>query len=205
MIRILLAEDHALVREGLKLLLSVPQTCEVVGETGDGALVEAMVRELRPDLVLLDMGLPGKHGVLIAADIKAEHPQVRVLAVTADAQLATVRGCLLAGADGYLLKSEDADELRLAIRTVLDGRQFLSPAIAARLDDVVRAEAVDPVTPREEEIMGMIARGLRNEDIARTLSRSVFTVRKHRQNLMEKLRLRNAAEITAYAMKRNLV
>lgn len=205
--RIILAEDHVLMRDGLKMLLSTQPGFEVVAETGDGKAVEALVRQLRPQLLLLDLGLPGLHGVEIAAAIKAEFAEsVRVLVLTGDLQANSVRQALAAGADGYVHKSEDSAELLQAVHAVLAGRQYVSGNIAAAfLPRIARANDTGDVlvaTPREREIMSLVARGLSNREIAELLAISVLTVRTHRQNLMEKFSLRNAAEITAYAVQR---
>lgn len=205
--RILLAEDHVLMRDGLKMLLGTQPGFEVVAETGDGMAVEALVRQFNPQLLLLDLGLPGQHGVKIAASIKAELGEaVKVLVLTGDLQADSVRQALAAGADGYVHKSEDSAELLQAVHAVLAGRQYVSRNIAAAFSP--RARLVDyagdklVATPREREIMSLVARGLSNREIAELLTISVLTVRTHRQNLMEKFSLRNAAEITAYAVQR---
>lgn len=207
MTTILIAEDHVLVREGLKMLLSLELGLEVVAETGDGAAVEQLVRECRPDLLLLDLDLPNCHGSKVAEIIKAQFDRVKILILTGSLQPESVRRALAAGADGYVLKREDSAELIQAIQAVLAGRQYVSNSIAAMFQqqDMDRGmDAFEPATPREHEIMCMIARGLNNEAIAAELNRSVLTVRKHRQNLMDKFGLRNAAEITAYAIKHGL-
>lgn len=204
---IILAEDHVLMREGLKMLLSTQPGFDVVAETGDGRAVEALVRQYRPQLLLLDLGLPGLHGVDVAAAIKAEFAEsVKVLVLTGDLQPHSVRQALAAGADGYVHKSEDSTELLQAAHAVLAGRQYVSRNIAAVfLPRPLRSDATgdEPVaTPRERETMSLVARGLSNAEIAERLFISVETVRTHRKNLMEKFSLRNAAEITAYAVQR---
>lgn len=205
--RILLAEDHVLMREGLKMLLSTQPGLEVVAETGDGRAVETLVRQHQPKLLLLDLGLPGLHGVDIAAALKAEFAEtIKVLVLTGDLQAHSVQQALAAGADGYVHKSEDSAELLQAVHAVLAGRQYVSRNIAA----VFRPQTLHPdavgdalvATPREREIMSLIARGLRSREIAELLEISVHTVRTHRKNLMEKFSLRNVAEITAYAVQR---
>ncbi|MEP6790793.1 MAG: response regulator transcription factor [Ramlibacter sp.] len=205
-IQIVLAEDHVLMREGLKMLLSTVPGLTVVAETGDGAAVEELVRQTQPQLLLLDMGLPGRSGVEIAAAVKAQDGSLtKVLMLTGDLRPASVRQALAAGADGYVHKSEDSGELVQAVLAVLAGRQYVSKGIAAvfqpqpirTLSPVGMGEA----TPRERETMSLVARGLNNREIAELLKISVLTVRTHRQNLMEKFSLRNAAEITAYAVQ----
>jgi DNA-binding NarL/FixJ family response regulator len=208
--RIVIAEDHVLLREGLKMLLATQPQLEVVAETGDGRLVEAIVREAQPKLLVLDLGLPGKHGVEIAGAVKgAFGDAVKVLVLTGDLSPGSVKQALAAGADGYMHKSEDTSELLAAVGAVLAGRQYVSRRIAqvfqpqAPAQDA-GAEASTPAptpTPREQEIMSLVARGLANREIAELLSLSLGTVRTHRQNFMEKFSLRNAAEITAFAVK----
>lgn len=201
--RIAIAEDHVLLREGLKMLLATQPELQVVAETGDGRLVEGIVREARPHLLVLDLGLPGKHGVEIAAAVKAAWGEaLKVLVLTGDLSPASVRQALAAGADGYMHKSEDTSELLQAVAAVLAGRQYVSRRIA----QVFRPEAAAPgdtqaPTPREQEIMSLVARGLSNREIAQLLAISLGTVRTHRQNFMEKFALRNAAEITAFAVQ----
>ncbi|MEP7154961.1 MAG: response regulator transcription factor [Betaproteobacteria bacterium] len=205
-ISIVLAEDHTLVREGLKMLLSTEPGLQVIAETGDGRAVEALVRKVMPGLLVLDLDLPGRHGVDIAIAVKAEFAAaIKVLVLTGDLRPDSVGRALAAGADGYVLKSEDTEELLIAVRAVLAGREYVSKSIAqAFRADVARRGAGPPAataTPREREIMSLVARGLANNGIAALLGISVLTVRTHRQNLMEKFELRNAAEITAYAVK----
>ena len=208
---IVLAEDHVLMREGLKMLLQTEPGFKVVAETGDGLAVEALVRQLLPQLLLLDLDLPGLHGVTIAASVKAEFgAAVKVLVLTGNLQPQSVRQALAAGADGYVLKTQDSTELMQAVHAVLAGRPYVSTNIAAAfVPDVLSVstnantfEATPTATPREREIISLIARGLSNREIAELLNLSVLTVRTHRQNLMDKFSLRNAAEITAFAVQR---
>lgn len=204
MIKILLAEDHALVREGLRLLIDTEPDLRVIAETGNGAAVEGLVRRLEPDLLLLDLDLPGCHGNEVAKRIKAEAGAVKILVLTASLEPESVGRALAAGVDGYILKQEHTSDLLQAVRAVLAGRKYVSRSIAA-LFQASEAERsfrpAVPATPREQEIMRMIALGMSDKDIAATLQISEFTVRTHRQSLLEKLRLSNAAEITAYAVK----
>jgi DNA-binding NarL/FixJ family response regulator len=192
---IVIADDHVLVREGLKMLLGAEGDLEVVADTGDGAAVEALVRKLSPTLLVLDLELPGKSGIEVAAAIKADASLAcKVLVLTGNLKAETVSRALAAGADGYVVKSEDADELLRGVRSVLAGHVYVSKQIAAAAQ----------ITPREKQVLSLVARGYGNADIAGLLDISVLTVRTHRQRLMEKLGLRNAAEITAYAVKLGL-
>jgi len=205
---IVIADDHMLVREGLKMLLSVEPGLQVVADTGNGAAVEALVRQHTPGLLVLDVELPGISGIAIAAAIKADATlHCKVLMLTGSLKADSVSRALAAGADGYVLKSEDSDELLRAVRSVLAGRQYVSKQIAGAFgtadERAGRADAVQ-ISPREREVLSLVARGYGNNDIAELLKISVLTVRTHRQRLMEKLALRNAAEITAYAVKLGL-
>ena len=207
---IVIADDHVLVREGLKMLLGAEPDFEVVASTGDGGAVEALVRSLSPGLLLLDLELPNRSGIEVAAAIKADAKQsCKVLVLTGNLKAETVSRALAAGADGYVVKSEDADELLRGARAVLAGHTYDSAQLAGAFAaggaaGAGRAGAAAPVTPREKEVLSLVARGYGNADIAGLLDISVLTVRTHRQRLMEKLGLRNAAEITAYAVKLGL-
>ncbi len=204
---IVVADDHVLVREGLKLLFAAEADLEVVADTGDGAAVEALVRKLRPALLVLDLELPGKSGIEVAAAIKADAELgCKVLVLTGNLKAETVSRALAAGADGYVVKSEDADELLRGVRAVLAGQAWVSRQIAGAFAAGAGGAggAAPAVTPREKEVLSLVARGYGNADIAALLDISVLTVRTHRQRLMEKLGLRNAAEITAYAVKLGL-
>lgn len=209
LVKILLAEDHVLVREGLRLFLSSEPDFEVVAETGDGIAVEHLVQTLHPDLLLLDLDLPGCYGTEVAAHIKAQFIAVKIVVLTGNLQVESARQALAAGAEAYVLKHADSTELLHAIRTVLAGGQYISKSIANMFQNeppvmLEATRATASITSREQEILRLIARGLTNEEIATRLSRSVLTVRKHRQNLMEKLGLHNTAEIIAYAIKHGL-
>lgn len=201
--KIVLAEDHAMIRDGMKLLLTTRSDWSVVGETGDGRRVSQLVRDTRADLLLLDLDLPGCLGIELAAQIRAESPHTRILVVTGNQNTSTVRAAIDAGVDGYTLKHEDADELLRAISLVLSGIRYVSNALAHALD-AAPAGAAQPITAREKEILVMIANGHSSREIAQKLELSVLTVRKHRQNLMSKLALHNVAELTAYAIRDGL-
>ncbi len=198
-VKVLIAEDHALVREGLKMLLSLDPTLLVVGDTGDGLAVLHMAEALQPDLVLLDLDLPQCHGAEVATILKQRFPRIKVLILTGSMHPASVRGALAAGADGYVVKYENSDELLRAIPAVLAGQCFISPVVAEAVDDGATTLAV--LTTREQEILTLLARGKSNQEVADVLALSVHTVRTHRQNILEKLDLHNAAEMTAWAIR----
>jgi len=198
---IVLAEDHAIIRDGLKLLVSTRPNLCVVADTGDGGEVERLLREHQPDLLLLDLDLPGLHGIELTRRIKASLPSVRVLILTGSPGAASVRAAFEAGADGYVLKHENADELLHAISLVLSGIVYLSKGLGSMTDLPSPPAAL---TAREQQVLALIAQGASSNDIAARLHLSVLTVRKHRQNLMVKLSLHNVAEVTAYALRSNL-
>jgi len=208
--RILLAEDHVLMRDGLKMLLGTQPGLEVVAETGDGMAVEALVMQYKPQLLLLDLGLPGQHGVKIAAGIKAELGEaVKVLVLTGDLQADSVRQALAAGADGYVHKSEDSAELLQAVHAVLAGRQYVSRNIAAAFSP--RARLVDyagdklVATPREREIMSLVARGLSNREIGVALFVSEATIKFHLKNIYAKLGVNDRTEAALLAVQRGIL
>ncbi|MCA8093738.1 response regulator transcription factor [Burkholderia anthina] len=201
--KIVLAEDHAIIRDGLKLLLGTRDNWAVAGDTGDGRLVDRLVRDTQADLLLLDLDLPGFPGIELAKRIKAQSPQTRILVITGNQNPAMVRAAMGIGVDGYLLKHEDGDELLHAISLVLSGIRYVSDALAHVVECASDTEA-QPITAREKEILVLIAHGHSSRDIASRLNLSVLTVRKHRQNLMAKLSLYNVAEVTAYAIRDGL-
>jgi DNA-binding NarL/FixJ family response regulator len=205
MVRVLLAEDHTLVRDGLRLLLSVQPDMRLVAETDDGRVVMAMTRMHRPDVLLLDLGLPGMDGLDIMAELADMPTRPRVLVVTARLDAASARACLDLGADGYLPKSENSDALLAAIRVVARGETYVSPEIASLFEPATVAtdprEPTSGLTAREREILALVGQGLSSKEIAHRLGISNLTVRKHRENLCRKLGARNAAELIARSIR----
>jgi DNA-binding NarL/FixJ family response regulator len=203
-IKVMLAEDHALLREGLKLLIRAEPGYEVIAETADGAAVEQLVREVNPELLLLDLDLPGARGNEIALRLKSQCASVKIIILTGSLNPESLRQALATGVDGYVIKHEETSELLRAMQAVIAGKQYVSKGIADMFD-ANRAghntQSAGAITPREREILGLIASGATNQEISERLFLSVLTVRTHRRNLMEKLNLRNGAEITAYAVK----
>lgn len=198
-IRILIVEDHMLVREGLKVLLGLHPGYAVVGDTGDGMEAEGLAESLRPDLVLLDLDLANCHGADIALRLKRAQPELKVLVLTGSLRQDSVRRALAAGADGYVVKHENSEELLRAMPAVLAGKCFISTAVAEAAGNGVAVPGI--LTSREREIIAHIAHGKSNQEIADLFGLSVHTVRTHRQKLMEKLDLHNAAEMTAWAIR----
>jgi DNA-binding NarL/FixJ family response regulator len=208
-IRIVLVEDHAILRDGLKALIKIERDFAVVGEFGTVDQCLACIDELQPDLLVTDLELPGRSGIELLSYIKQVVPKARKLVLTAHDGEEYVRAAFNAGADGYVLKDTDRAELMLAIRSVSAGQQFLCEAIANKvLCGYLRGDAprrgtagAPPITGREREVLTRIALGQSNKFIARSLELSVKTVEKHRSNLMRKLDLHNAAAITLFAVR----
>jgi DNA-binding NarL/FixJ family response regulator len=210
--RIVLVEDHAILREGLKALIEIEPDFEIAGDFGGVEGCLAGIAELRPDLVLTDLALPQRSGFELLQQIKHVAPNARKLVLTAHNSEEYIRAALNAGADGYVLKDANRAELMLAIRTVSAGQQFLCKAIASKIltgylsggDPRRDPYTAQSITGREREVLTRIALGESNKLIARALSLSVKTVEKHRSNLMRKLHLHNAAAITMFAVRNGL-
>ncbi len=211
--RLVLVEDHAILREGLKALIEIEPDLEVVGDFGCVEDTLEKLRELQPSVVLTDLALPGRSGFDLLGDIKAFCPTARKLVLTAHNSEEYIRAAVNAGADGYVLKDANRAELILAIRTVAAGQQFLCKSIANKIlsgylaGGDPRRPTPDPraITGREREVMRRISMGESNKVIARALDLSVKTIEKHRSNLMRKLQLHNTAAITMYAVRHGLV
>jgi DNA-binding NarL/FixJ family response regulator len=201
MIRVLIADDHPLVREAIKVRLSVEDDLELVGEASDGRRAVELGKALAPDLVLLDLHMPGLSGSELVSAMRAAAPASRILVLTGSVERRMVREVLAAGADGYVLKEDDTEELLGALRRVAHGEQHVSTRMAAAFEPA-GGQGDTELTPREIEILHEIARGRSSEQIAALLGISIGTARKHRENMMKKLGLHNAAEVTAYAIKK---
>ena len=211
--RVLIVDDHALFRAGLRALLSEDPGIEVVGEAADGRDAIRAVGQLSPHLVLMDLTMPSMNGIEAVTEIKGRYPEVRILVMTLHKTEDFIHASLRAGADGYILKDATPEELCLAIRRVLQGKTYLSTDISGKVvsDHLGGAKSrpgssvFDTLTHREREILKLVAEGKPNKGIAEFLSLSVKTVEKHRSNLMAKLDVHNVAGLTAYAMEKGLV
>ncbi len=204
-VSIIVAEDHVLVRQGLKLVISSEPHLRWLGEAGDGVTALALVRELRPDLLLLDLGLPRLDGLEVMQALGREQLGTRVLVVTARQDPASVRTALSFGAHGYLLKTDDTDALIAAIFTVANGGYHVSAELAQvfhQMSDVAAPQ--EPLTARERDIAARVGRGLSSKRIGLELGISEHTVRKHRENIARKLGLRNAAELVAWSIRQRM-
>ena len=208
-IRILLADDHPIVRDGLRAILGTQPDFEVVGEAAHGAEVLRQVDALRPDLLLLDLEMPRMDGVETLRQLRAEHPQVRVLVFTAFDTDERIMGALRAGAQGYLLKGTPREELFAAIRVVHEGGSLLQPIVAAHLIrqvvDPPSPAVPDPLTPREHEVLELLAQGLQNKEIAAALAITQRTVKFHVSAVFHKLGAGNRTEAVTIAAQRGLV
>jgi DNA-binding NarL/FixJ family response regulator len=215
-IRIVLVEDHAILREGLKALIEIESDFDIVGEFGSVEECLAGIGDLQPDLLLTDLALPGRSGIELLTEIQRLSPSTRKLVLTAHENEEYIRAALNAGANGYVLKDANSAELMLAIRTVSLGQQFLCKAIASKIlsgylsghasgdQRSAGPAATQSITEREREVLTRIALGNSNKLIARELGVSPKTVEKHRSNLMRKLQLHNAAAITMFAIRNGM-
>jgi NarL family two-component system response regulator LiaR len=208
-IHILIADDHAIVREGLRWLIDTEPGMELVGEATDGVEAVLKARSLQPDVILLDLVMPRKDGIEAIGEIKQENPEARVLVLTSFAEDEKVFSAIKAGALGYLLKDSSPQELLQAIRDVHRGESSLHPTIARKLIGELNRPselptAEEPLTERELEVLSLVARGLSNQEIADRLIVSERTVRTHVSNILEKLHLANRTQAALYAVREGL-
>ena len=211
--RVVIAEDHTLFREGLKALLSLEPEFEVVGEAADGYQAIQSAKELKPDLILLDISMPRVDGMAAIKEIKRVCPEAKILILTVHKTEEHVLETLKSGASGYVLKDASHEEFLLAMKSVLQGKRYLSPDISAMVVDgyLNGRKTAEPnslseiLTPRERQVLKLVGEGYKNKEIADFLCISVKTVAKHRANIMNKLDLHNVASLTAYAIERGLV
>jgi DNA-binding NarL/FixJ family response regulator len=215
MIRVLIADDHTLVRQGIRLLLETQPDLRVVGEAGDGLEAVRLASELKPDVVLMDIAMPTMDGLEATGAIKRAQPETQVLALTMYEDDDYFFKILAAGAAGYVLKRAAASDLLSALHLVSRGEVFLYPAIAKKLvadyvsrvksDDSAAPSALDVLTPREHEVLTLIADGLSNREIAERLVVSLSTVQSHYAHIGKKLNLHNRTELVKYAMRHGLI
>ena len=209
-IRILITDDHAVVREGLRLLISSEPGMAVVGQAADGVEAVEMAHSLQPDVILLDLVMPRKDGIEAISEIKQENPEARILVLTSFAEDDKVFPAIKAGAQGYLLKDSSPHELLQAIRDTNAGESSLHPAIARKLIREINRPSTDlspsqvPLTEREMDVLKYIAQGLSNQTIADKLVISERTVRTHVGNILAKLHLANRTQAALYALKKGL-
>ncbi len=211
-ISVLLAEDHTIVRKGLRSLLDSEPGIEILGEAQDGREAIEKVRQVHPDVVVMDITMPGLNGLEATRQIKKQFPEIKVLVLTMHANEEYIFQILRAGASGYVVKQAAPADLVSAIRAVYRGDSFLSPAISQKVIEeyIRRADGViensyDRLTTRERETLQLIAEGRSNREIAALLHITVKTVETHRANLMNKLDIHNTAELTQYAIRKGVI
>ncbi len=206
-LRILIVDDHQIIRDGLKGLINAEADMEVVGEAGDGQMAWQQAKELQPDVVVMDVSMPKLNGAKATERLKKDCPETKVLALTAHEDKGYIGQMLQAGATGYVLKIAAAEELIKAIRVVVAGGAYLDPAVADKvINNYIRQKSTKMsarsgvLTGREEEVLRLVAQGYINKEIAARLDISVKTVESHKTNFMEKLCLHSRAEIVRYAL-----
>jgi two-component system response regulator NreC len=212
-VRIVLAEDHTILREGLRALLTADPDFEIIGEAADGREAVRFVEKQIPDLILMDLSMPRMTGMDAIREIKKRYPQTKIIALTVHKTEEYLRTTLQAGADAYVLKDATHDELMMAIESVLKGKTYLSPGVSGKViegylegkESQIPPSKLGLLSQREREVLKLIAEGYKNKEIATDLCISLKTVEKHRANLMKKLDLHNAAALTAYAIEQGLV
>lgn len=206
--RILLADDHAVVRQGFRLLLNTQDDMEVVGEAGNGRDAVRLAAELEPDVVVMDVAMPELNGIEATRRINSDLPRTRVLALSMHKDSVYVREILRAGARGYLLKDAIDRDLISAVRAIAKGEGYISPAVSDAVLADYRRHVTDPIdllTSREREVLQMLAEGKTNKEIASDLNLSVHTVDAHRGRIMEKLNLHSISELVRFAIRNGLI
>ncbi|HEY2012413.1 MAG TPA: response regulator transcription factor [Bryobacteraceae bacterium] len=212
-IRVLIADDHVLMRAGLRLVIEQQPDLTVVGEADDGRQAVAMAESLKPDLVVMDIGMPNLNGIEACRKIREQLPDVEVVMLSMHSDEGYVLRALKAGARGYLLKDSAEADLANAIRAVSEGKSFFSPAVGkVLLEDYMRKlqragveDSYELLSPREREILQLIAEGKSSKEIANLLNLSPYTVETHRARLMQKLNLRGVPELILYAVRRGII
>lgn len=206
-IRVLVADDHSVVRKGLRTFLSLDSELEIVGEASDGEEAVKMAHQLKPDVVLMDIKMPKMDGIAATGAIRRDLPDTEVIALTSVLEDASVVGAVRAGAIGYLLKDTEADELCRAIKAAATGQVQLSPQAAARLMREVRTpdESPETLSERETDVLRLLARGYSNKEIAQDLSLSEKTVKTHVSNILGKLNVPSRTQAALYAVRAGLV
>jgi two-component system response regulator NreC len=212
-IRVLLADDHKLMRTGLRLIVDQHPEFIVVGEADDGREAVSLVETLRPDVVVMDIGMPRLNGIEAAGQIKEAHPEIAIVMLSMHSDEGYVLRALKAGARGYLLKDSAEADLSRAITAVMEGKSFFSPAVSkVLLEDYMRKlsrsgveDSFDLLSPREREILQLVAEGNSSKEVAALLSLSIHTVETHRSNIMQKLNLRGMPELILYAVRKGLI
>ncbi|HEY4360712.1 MAG TPA: response regulator transcription factor [Bryobacteraceae bacterium] len=208
MIKILLADDHALVRQGFRMILEAQSDMEIVGQASNGREAVELGEKLHPDVVIMDVAMPELNGIEATRRLAASAPRTRVLALSMHKDSMYVREILRAGARGYLLKDSGDADLIAAVRAVAKGEGYISPSVSDAVLSDYRRHVTDPLdllTSREREVLQHIAEGKTNKEIANTLNLSVYTVEAHRGRIMEKLNLHSTGELVRFALRNGLI
>jgi DNA-binding NarL/FixJ family response regulator len=210
-VRIVLVDDHRMLREGLCAILSAKEGYEVVGEAEDGASAVAAALDLAPDLVVMDVGLPGMNGIEACRRITKERPEARVIALSTHSDKRYVLNMIAAGASGYVLKEAASEELIRAVDAVVHGGHYLSPQITGVVFEPISGKPVrssgsslDVLGPRERQVLQLLAEGKTSKSIAEKLDLSIKTIETHRRNISQKLGLKSIAELTKYAVREGM-
>ena len=212
-IHVLLADDHTLIRAGLRMVVTSQPDLAVIGEANDGREALAMADKLKPDVVVMDVGMPSLNGIEACRQIRESLPQIQVVMLSMHSDEGYVLRALKAGAKGYLLKDSAEADLANAIRAVVAGKSFFSPAVGkVLLEDYMRKlkrtgaeDSFELLSPREREVLQLVAEGQSSKDIANLLGLSVYTVETHRAKVMQKLNLRNIPELILYAVRKGVI
>ena len=212
-VRILIADDHGIVRKGLRLQLEQNKQFQVVGEANDGREAVRMAEELAPDIVIMDIAMPNLNGIQATTQMVKKNPQIGVIILSMYSDETYLTRTLAAGAKGYLLKDNADEDLQKAVESVAQGKPFFSPAIAnTLLEDYMRQlqqrglqDSYDLLTEREKEILQLLAEGRSNKDVASLLNLSINTVETHRTRVMQKLGLHSTADIVLYAVRKRII
>ena len=212
-VRVLLADDHKMIRAGLRLVLEQQPEVAVVGEADDGRQAVALAEELKPDVVVMDVGMPNLNGIEAAAQVKQALPATAVVMLSMHSDEGYILRALRAGATGYILKDSAEADLVAAVRAVAEGKSFFSPKVSRiLLEDYMRKlrksgaeDSYDLLSAREREILQLVAEGKSSKEIANLLNLSVYTVETHRANIMQKLNLKGIPELILYAVRKGIV
>ncbi|MFZ7111028.1 MAG: response regulator [Desulfatiglandales bacterium] len=211
--RVVIAEDHAILRRGLQAMLNAENELSVVGEAEDGLGAIRLIKQTEPDLAILDLSMPKMNGISVIQEVKKTCANTKILALTMHREEDYILEAFRSGANGYCLKSSDLDELLMAIKAVLSGKIYVSPEISGKILEgylesqrTIRSKSSwETLTQREKEVLKMVGEGYQNKEIADYLCISAKTVEKHRANLMQKLDVHTASALTAYAIEKGLV
>ncbi|MBN2419978.1 MAG: response regulator transcription factor [Deltaproteobacteria bacterium] len=211
--KLVIAEDHAIVRDGLRSILKSDEVLEVVGEAGDGMEAIRLINNTDPDVILLDLNMPKMDGFSVIREIKKQSREIRIIVLTMHKDEEYILEAFSSGADGYCIKTSPGKEVLNAIKIVLEGKQYVSPEISDKVlegyiegkKSIKKESSWDKITRREKEVLKLVGEGYQNKEISDYLCISVKTVEKHRANIMEKLDLHSASALTAYAINKGLI